>query len=144
MSTNFLLRPSAKMILREATNCCHFYSATRCLRAAELSTGRRSAVYTVRAHIMTGTLTPTCTARFAKHSPNTLPLLCNWKLLFYNFSFRKMLYAGDFFNTRGSAFFSFASLPSRTPQSTPVDSVTLKINKVIRRFALPHPPRSIQ
>lgn len=28
VSTNFLLRPPAKIILREATKCCHFYSVT--------------------------------------------------------------------------------------------------------------------
>lgn len=44
-STKFLLRPSAKIILREATKCCHFHCVKPMMRAAAEAWTADSAVF---------------------------------------------------------------------------------------------------
>lgn len=143
VSTNFLLRPSAKMILREATNCCHFYSATQRLLAAEKSTDTSSAVYTVRAHILTGTLTQTCTTRYTvreTHLKHTALQQETFVIQLSSWGGKKKGTTVWIFSTLTNEHFFRSQVSHRElAESTPVDSVTLKINKVIRRCALPPP-----
>lgn len=129
------------MILRKATHCCHFHSATRRLRTADDSTATGGTAYTVRAYILTGTLTQTCTARLALHETlfRFVPIRPTHYFARTTKTFLKKNRTRGFFSALANEHFFRSQVSHRDSQSTPVDSVTLKINKVIRRRPLPLP-----
>lgn len=130
-STNFLLGPPAKIILREATECCHFYGATRV--AAEACTANSAAFD--RQHI------PPASNSNGRHEQTLHGTNCP--------NFRRPTASARLVGDTRCVFdWIFFALPcvhfffvykSTIANSAAVVSVTLKINKVRHPSALPHP-----
>lgn len=134
-STKFLLRPSAKIILREATKCCHFHCVKPMMRTAAEAWTADSAVFERHIPPVSNSNTKHKHTEYRYKLPKTCLNSPGTPLLRPSHRTDERVI---FLNTPVCTFFSIASLPSRT-QSAVVDSVTLKINKVNHPLALPHP-----